>query len=82
MLTTENFTDNQQYIIAEFIFSYESDTLIKPEAEALIKVFQEHHVPEAFVANLTISDCVDLLVSNTSLEVRDVIMGKYYSGSL
>jgi hypothetical protein len=88
MLTIENFTDKQQYVIAEFIhrlwrvFAHESDTLIKPEAEALIKVFQEHHVPEAFVANLTISDCIDLLVSNTSLEVRDEIMGKYYSGNL
>jgi hypothetical protein len=37
MLTIENFTDKQQYIIAEFIFAHESDTLIKPEAEALIK---------------------------------------------
>jgi hypothetical protein len=82
MLTIENFTDKQQYVIAEFIFAHESDTLIKPEAEALIKVFQEHHVPEAFVANLTISDCIDLLVSNISLEVRDEIMGKYYSGNL
>lgn len=81
MITIENFTDKQQYDIAEFIFAYESDTLIKPEAEALIRVFQEHHVPEAFVANLSIEDTIGLLASNTSLETRDVIMGKYYSGA-
>jgi hypothetical protein len=81
MITIENFTDKQQYDIAEFIFAHESDTLIKPEAEALIRVFQEHRVPEAFVANLAIKDCIDLLGSNTSLETRDSIMEKYYSGA-
>ena len=59
MITIENLTDKQQYDIAEFIFAHESDTLIKPEAEALIRVFQEHHVPESFVANLSIEDCID-----------------------
>lgn len=82
MITIENLTDKQQYDIAEFIFAHESDTLIKPEAEALIRVFQEHHVPESFVANLSIEDCIDLLASNTSLEIRDEIMKKYYRGAL
>lgn len=82
MITTENFTDKQQYDIAEFIFAHETGTLIKPEAEALIRVFQEHHIPEAFVANLTIEDTINLLSSNTSLETRDSIMEKYYRGSL
>lgn len=82
MITIENFTDKQQYDIAEFIFAHETDTLIKPEAEALIRVFQEHHIPEAFVANLSIEDTIGLLASNTSIETRDVIMEKYYSGTL
>ena len=59
-----------------------SGTLIKPEAEDLIRVFQDHHVPEAFVANLNINDTVDLLVKNTSHETRENIMHKYYSGKL
>jgi hypothetical protein len=82
MVAIENFTERHQYDIAEFIFAYESDTLIKSEAESLIKVFQDHRVPEAFVANLEIKDCMDLLMSNTSLETRDEIMKKYYSGAL
>jgi hypothetical protein len=76
------FTKQQQYIIAEFIFAHETDTLIKPEAQALIEVFQEHSVPEAYVANLSIEDCVDLLVKNTTSEERSTIMADYYSGNL
>lgn len=45
MVELENLTENQQYGIAEFIFGYQSGTLIKPEAEALIKVFEDHRVP-------------------------------------
>lgn len=82
MIELENLTEKQQYDIAEFIFGHKSGTLIKPEAEALIKVFEDHHVAEAFVANLSIGDCVDLLMSNTSEETRDIIMQKYYSGVL
>lgn len=82
MIKTEEFTNKEQLEIAEFIFAYQSGTLIKPEAEDLIRVFQDHHVPEAFVANLNIDDTVDLLVKNTSHETREDIMHKYYSGKL
>ena len=82
MIELENLTENQQYDIAEFIFGHQSGTLIKPEAEALIKVFEDHRVTEAFVANLSIEDCLGLLMSNTSKETRDIIMRKYYSGAL
>ena len=75
-------TDKQKLAIAEFAHAYETDTLIKPEAEALIKVFQEHGVPEAFVANVDIDDCLELLFENTTVEERDLIMQSYYSGSL
>lgn len=77
-----DFTQKQKLDIAEFIFGYESDTLIKPDAEKLINVFQEHSVPEAYVANLSIEDCLDLLVKNTTSEERTEIMTQYYSGKL
>ena len=76
------FTDKQKLDIAEFIFGNNSGTLIKREAESLIKVFQDHRVAEAFVANLDIDDCIDLLLNNTTLEERDLIMQSYYSGKL
>ena len=81
MIDIEHFTDKQQYDIAEFIFAHETGTLIKPEAEALIKVFEDHLVAEAFVTDLSIEDCVDLLMSNTTEETRNIIMRKYYSGA-
>lgn len=77
-----NFTQKQKLDIAEFIFGYESDTLIKPDAERLIKVFQEHSVPEAYVANLSTDDCLDLLIKNTTTAERVGIMSEYYSGKL
>ena len=76
------FTKEQEFIIAEFIFAYQSDTLIKSEAKELINVFQEHSVPEAYVANLSVTDCIYLLINNTSQEQRDTLMDKYYSGNL
>lgn len=82
MITIEDLTTEQQCSIAEFIFAYLGDTIIKSEAIDLIEVFQEHHVPEAFVANLSIEDTIDLLMDNTSIEMRDEIMKKYYSGKL
>jgi len=75
-------TDKQKLAIAEFAHAYETDTLIKPEAEALIKVFQEHGIPEAFVANVDIDDCLELLMANTTIEERTELMQLYYSGSL
>jgi hypothetical protein len=76
------FTKEQQSVIAEFIFAYETDTLIKSEAKGLIKVFQEHSIPEAYVANLSIEDCLELLVDNTTVDQRGELMTKYYSGNL
>jgi hypothetical protein len=76
------FTTQQESAIAEFAHAFETDTLIKPEAEALIKVFQDHNIPEAFVADVDVDDCLMLLFSNTTIEQRSEIMKKYYSGSL
>lgn len=82
MIGLENFTTKQQYDIAEFIFAHQTDTLIKSEAESLIQVFKDHHIIDAFVTNLEVDDCLDLLMKNTSLETRDAIMQKYYKGDL
>jgi hypothetical protein len=76
------FTDKQKLVIAEFAHAYETDTLIKSEAEDLIKVFQEHNISKAFTTNVDINDCLELLFENTTLEERDLIMQSYYSGSL
>lgn len=76
------FTQKQKLAIAEFLHAYETDTLIKPEAEKLISVFQEHSVPEAYVANLEIDDCCDLIINNTTADERSEIMALYYSGKL
>lgn len=76
------FTKKQELAIAEFIFSYETDVLITSDAQNLINVFQEHHVPEAYVANISIEDCMQLIKDNISVEQTDEILKKYLSGKL
>lgn len=76
------FTKQQKLAIAEFVFAFFNDTLIKSEADNLIKVFQEHHVPEAFVANLETEDCIKLVMDNTTPSIVQKIMKEYFSGKL
>lgn len=82
MINIEKLTDEQQLSLAEFAYSLASDILIKSDGEKVITVFQEHSVPEAFVANLEIDDICDLIEKNISTETLEIIMGKYYSGKL
>jgi hypothetical protein len=82
MINLEDLTNKQQLVIAEFIFAFRSDTLIKSEAEDLIEVFKEHHVPEAYVANLSIEDTIDLLTNNMSPDTAEEILKKYFRGEL
>jgi hypothetical protein len=82
MIPKEKFNKEQQIAIAEYIFADLTDTLIKPEAEAVIKVFQEHHIPEAFVSNVSIEDVEKLIMDNTTNETRLEIYEDYTSGKL
>lgn len=83
MIQLTDFTNKQQEVIAEFIHAYQTDTLIKSEGEALLKVFQDHKVVLSDSnSDLSIDDYLKLILLNIDLDTIDEIMKKYYKGEL
>lgn len=82
MIKTSEFTDKQKEAIAEYIFADMTGTIIKSEAEAVIQVFQQHHIAESFVSNLSYEDVSTLILDNTTNETRMEVYNLYTSGKL
>lgn len=75
-------TNSDKYHIAEFIFSYEADVLIKSDAEKVIEVFKRHEVEKAASVPLEANAIAMLIKSEISEADREIIMAEYYSGDL
>jgi len=88
-MTIQDFTANQRYVIAEYIFSYQQDILIKSDATQLIDVlhskglisdFQKDTLGEEVSSgSKKVADKLAVyLVEVISEEVRNEIMKEYY----
>ena len=70
-------------IIAEFLFSYEADVLIKQDARDVLDLFVElgfkSKVDSPYVEGLAIKKLIESIIPK---ETIDGIMEKYYSGKL
>lgn len=90
MKNFEDFTKEERYIIAEYVYSYLSDILIKTDALKLIDVLVNHSLiskeEEALLRDFKdlgkgftfIEDLVNILDTKTTPECGKKIMDEYY----
>ena len=88
----ENFTQEQRAIIAEFVYSYDSDILIKADALKLVDVFiekelieQDHAVDlrEKILNNhLVLEEMIEILFTSVEEEEGKKIMNEYFGRSV
>ena len=87
----EDFTQEERTIIAEFVYSYDNDVLIKPDALDLVDVFvkyefvDEPHAEELRnnINNnlLVIDDLIEILFTSVEEEEGKKIMNEYFGRS-
>lgn len=82
LIPLENLSQNDKYVIAEFIYSYMGDILIKSDAEAVIEVMKGHEVEEAHNCPIEAQGVFDLIENNISEDTAKQIMNDYFSGQL
>lgn len=75
-------TKSEKNDIAEFIFSYKSDILIKSDAEKVIELFKNKGVPGAEGLELYADEVSEFINKTLSSEEIESIMKAYYSGGL
>lgn len=85
-----DFTKDDKYAIAEYVFSYQSDVLIKSDAIAVIDVFEKHGLitevddwkdaVEHNRGNVS-TKLADLVENSISNEQGTEIMDEYYGKS-
>lgn len=68
--------------IAEFIFAFESDTLIKSEGQDVLDLFKAHHVSAAEKTELEAYSIMILIKSEIEQDARHRIMREYFGGTL
>lgn len=68
--------------IGEYIHAYKTETLIKSEGEAVIKMFKKHGVKEADETPLEAHAIMFLIKGHIEREDRTSIMRDYYKGRL
>ena len=88
----ENFTQEQRTIIAEFVYSYDSDILIKADALKLVDVFiekelieQDHAVDlrEKIINNhLVLEELIEILFTSVEEVEGKKIMNEYFGRSV
>ena len=88
----ENFTQEQRTIIAEFVYSYDSDILTKADALKLVDVFiekelieQDHAVDlrEKILNNhLVLEEMIEILFTSVEEEEGKKIMNEYFGRSV
>ncbi len=73
-------SNSDKYHIAEFIYSYATDVLIKSDAEKVIKVLNEHFTMEDIKMDASvISNLIRKYIDEQSI---NSIMVDYYAGRL
>ncbi len=87
-LKFENFTEKQRNVIAEFVYSYETDILIKSDAISLLEIMLEKDMidesdfltyKEATENNtLPVDDIIDILFICVEEEDGKKIMQEYF----
>lgn len=68
--------------IAEYIYSYETDILIKSDGESVIKMFKKHGVKEADETPLEAHAIMFLIKAHIERADRTAIMEDYYKGRI
>lgn len=91
MITENTFSKEDKLAIAEYIFSYHSDVLIKSDAYNLINLFEKYKIEPQRIRDMrirvaqgeAISDYLYRTIEeNISKEILEDIMDEYQSGKL
>lgn len=82
MLHLSDITYTQQFIIAEFLYSYDADILIKSDVEKLIEVFEQLEIPSLKSTKLDPTPYFNHVVLHINQEDISQIMQLYFSGQL
>lgn len=78
----EDLSKDDKYKIAEFIFAWESDTIIRSEAEDVIAVFKSHSVELANRVKVEAFPVLNMIRLSLEPFDRGIIMKDYYAGKL
>ena len=81
-MDAKKLSNNDRYVIAEFIFGYESETLIKSEGQAVLDMFQKHGITKQFKGDMTGISILMMIKMEIDPFDRKAIMDSYYSGNL
>jgi hypothetical protein len=75
-------SEKDKYHIAEFLYSYETEVLIKSDGEAVINLFKKHGVERAKTTKLEIIPILTLIKMEIDYDARKQIMSDYFAGKL
>ncbi len=75
-------TDKEKMIIAEFIFSYETDVLIKTDAIAVIQLLEKKEIEGADELTMDAAKIKAAVIKAVTQKEVTSIMADYYSGKL
>lgn len=81
MIALEQLTKEEKFIIAEFIYSYQTDILIKSDAERVIDLFKARGNDVSEV-KLEANAVMNLIRQHIESPDRIEIMNAYYAGKL
>jgi len=74
-------TNKEKLVIAEFVFAYETDTLIKSECESVIELFKNKGVDTSRV-DLEVYSILNLIRKNIGSAEISGIVNDYLNGKL
>ena len=81
-MDAKKLSENDKYVIAEFLFSYESDVLIKSDAQAVVDMFKKHGATKYFKGEMNATSILMMIKMEIDPFDRKEIMEAYYSGNL
>lgn len=82
MLHLSDINDQQQFIIAEFLYSHDADILIKSDVENLIEVFEQLDMPSLKSTKLDPTPYYKHIMTHINNEDVSQIMRLYFGGQL
>jgi hypothetical protein len=74
-------TNKEKLVIAEFVYAYETDTLIKSEGESVIELFKNKGVDTSNV-ELEVYSILRVIRENIGFAEISVIVNDYLKGKL
>jgi hypothetical protein len=87
----EDFTPEERYIIAEFVYAYDSDTMIKSEALKLVDIFKSKEILDEEKGNefiekilnnhYILEELIETLFTAIPEEEGKKIMQEYFSSA-